>query len=537
MSAIISYLSGEVPGGIFLLLLVLFVVNLIFIFARSSKLVSPRESIKKQAYASLIIVILYLIPWFFLSTLQPVKRILVMPIKTDAFREVGPASFEFNNYLQSRTRANLSPRYILHRWQWLYEIIEKDSLRYPSAWQAMALKLNPAIVIFPEKNTHDFVCIVKALDGDETVTKKYSVSADDGFEPLLKKIDDDFGILLESSKNTKVTEQKFIDAECAILRGEHDLALQILKTHTSLSADILRGEIYARKGLMKKIDRARAQYVPQKIKEFNLARKYFSRVIREKQDTPRVAFWLGRMALHMQDYTKAEIYLKNALMGDPDNSRIYLRLSYLHPNRLKELGYDDRVAILARAVELDPGFRLAVRELADEYFMSGSGGRSAKETALARSVLENYLRLKKDDPQILSLQASLYLKTSAFDQALSIYETLYKRFPDDSNSSYNLGAAYFMKKEYAKALDYFLQAINIDQNPDAYLYAGITYQRMGKNALALKYYRKRVRLKSGDDDRYAKEAMKGIRAILADSLKGTKNELQSDLPQSTAKNQ
>ena len=81
-----------------------------------------------------------------------------------------------------------------------------------------------------------------------------------------------------------------------------------------------------------------------------------------------------------------------------------------------------------------------------------------------------------------------------------------------------------MKKEYRKALPYFLKAIEIDQNLDSYLYAGITYRLLGNNKMALKYYRERVRRKTGDDDYYALQAMKGIQIILADSLKKTKQQ-------------
>ena len=76
---------------------------------------------------------------------------------------------------------------------------------------------------------------------------------------------------------------------------------------------------------------------------------------------------------------------------------------------------------------------------------------------------------------------------------------------------------YFYKKEYQIAIDQFLKAIEIDENLNAFLYAGITYRMMEENQLALDYYRERIRRKTGDGDRWAKEAMKGVRKILADT--------------------
>ena len=537
MSHIISFLSGQVPGGIFLLALVLFVVNLVFVFSRSSKLLSARESKKRQKYASLIIVILYLLPWILLQPPRPVKRIVILPSAgADKSQPLKAASFAFGAQFENTARANLSKEYILQRWEWLYETIGKDSAVHYSAWVQMAQRLKPDILIKTQENKDRLQCTLVLPKEDSNSEKVYSVPLSAGYQKLLAKINEDFGLFKEFPHGTAQVSEFYINVRLAILQQQTDRALKLLKDYDTAQADILRGEIFARKGLMHKFDRVKAKYVPLKIKEFDTARKYFSRVIREKKDTPDVAFWLGRMALHLQDYTRAEIYLKNALLGDPQNSRIYLRLSYLNLKRLKELGFKNRVDILAKAVYYDPGFKLAVQELADEYFMSGSGARSAKETALAKKVLQDYLNLKKNDAHVLSLMGSLYIKLAAYDKALAIYSDLYKRFPDESNSSYNLGVVYFMKKDYPRALDYFLQAIKTDNNPDAYLYAGITYQRMGKKALALDYYRKRVRLKSGEDDFYAKEAMKGIRAILADSLNGAMNETQSDLSKPAAKN-
>jgi len=119
---------------------------------------------------------------------------------------------------------------------------------------------------------------------------------------------------------------------------------------------------------------------------------------------------------------------------------------------------------------------------------------------------------------MLSLLGTLYLKTQRFDEAEKVFAGLLQRFPQSSNSYYDMGVVCFMKKEYRKALPYFLKAIAMDQNLDAYLYAGITYRLLGQNKKALHYYRERIRRSSGADDKFAKEAMKGIRIILADSL-------------------
>jgi hypothetical protein len=54
--------------------------------------------------------------------------------------------------------------------------------------------------------------------------------------------------------------------------------------------------------------------------------------------------------------------------------------------------------------------------------------------------------------------------------------------------------------------------------------AGFSYRELGINDSALYYYRERVRRKTGDDDIYAAEAMKGIRIILQEQEQGSKKE-------------
>jgi len=192
-------------------------------------------------------------------------------------------------------------------------------------------------------------------------------------------------------------------------------------------------------------------------------------------------------------------------------------LSFIHDDRLKELGFGERKEILEKAVELDPGYRDAVYQLAEAYYNSGTGTISGMGTTRSKQVISKFLAIQQNDVNILSLLASIELKLGYHDLALEIYTQIADQLPDQSNSYYNLGMVYFYKEEYEVALKQFFKAIEIDENLNAFLYAGITYRMMGENQLALNYYRERIRRKTGDDDRWAKEAMKGVRKILADT--------------------
>ncbi|MEJ2056009.1 MAG: tetratricopeptide repeat protein, partial [Calditrichaceae bacterium] len=221
-----------------------------------------------------------------------------------------------------------------------------------------------------------------------------------------------------------------------------------------------------------------------------------------------------KIALREEEYLKANTYLKKAFIDDPSNCRIHLALSYLLPERLVPIGYQNRIEILKRAVFLDPGYSNAVFELAKEYFESGTGTPTGTGTTLALKTMEKFLKIKNDEPRILGLLASVYLRTSRIDDAKVLFDKLLKMYPDDSDNYYNLGVVYFQKKKFNKALDYFLKAIDMDNNLDSYLYAGVIYMELGEKKKALHYFRERVKRMTGEDDKYAREAMQGIRTVL-----------------------
>ncbi len=510
MEQIISFLSGGVPGGILIFLLLLLIVNLAFSFLKSSKLFSAEQSKKNRRTYSLALLLIYIGVWLATQPPKPQIRIIVMPaISSEITFKADARAFELAELFRRFAPGMLKPKYLLHRWTWLYETINADSVSFFSQWKRTAQALHPGIVIQPYLQDEGLSCSVIS-SGDSLY---FSASNP---QNLLIKIKQNTALF---KKNTLIPEfnHSSLPLRFLLLQKKYDTVIRFAATDTSFEIMQMVAEAYVRKGLQRPIDREKAKYMKIENPDFQEAKKYYSKIIRAGADTPETAYWLGRMAIYDQTYTKAEVFLKKAFVEDPSNARILLQLSYLHPDRLKEFGYNSRIDILKRAVCLDPGFREAVFQLAQEYYSSGTGTSAGTGTNRARQIIETFLKINQDDIKILSLLASIELKLGYYDKAFQLYSKIAVRTPHDSNSWYNLGIVYFMKKEYKKALHNFLKAIAIDQNRDAYLYAGITYRMLGDNKKALHYYRERIRRKSGDDDIWAKEAMKGIRKILSDT--------------------
>jgi len=539
MADIISFLSGKVPGGIILFLFILLIVNLVFLFFTSSKLITPQKSKKQRFIFSIGFIAFYIILWISLQPASPKTRLVILPsLNADSALSLNAANFTLTDLAEEQViKNNLNKKYLFQRWEWLLEALGSDSANHYRAWRNLSVRMGAGLIVESRFTSAGMSCSVRVLKDGKYTMQDFSVPKQGSCRKILATLQKRLTIFKTYAPARVLPAQRLLEARLMIVQGRLNKAETLLKGQTSAEAKILQGIVLAKQGFKEKIDREKAKYVPQRIEEFEQAKRIFAALMREKKDTAELAYWLGRMEMYLQNFNKAEIYLKNALLRDRSNSRIYYQLSFLLPRRLKDFGFKNRKEILERAVYFDPVFRQAVYELGNEYYVSGSGIPSATAELKARATLERYLSIKNDDPQILSLLASIYLKTSQIDKAYRIFQRLQKRFPNDSNSYYDLGVVFFMKKNYPRALEYFKKAIALDQNLDAFLYAGITCQRMGNKKQALHYYRERVKRKTGDDDRYADEAVKGIRSILADSLNGEKHESASHLSKHTAKNQ
>ncbi len=338
-------------------------------------------------------------------------------------------------------------------------------------------------------------------------------------------MDDKFEVFA-GMKEVIMPEKRITEAEALYYRHKYDKVLEVLHGLDTSEAQILRAAVHFRKGLKIKIDREKGKYVKIRIPEFDQAKQILQEVIKKRQDNQRVAYLLGRIAIQEENFGLAEIFLKKALIDDPTDARVYYALSFLLPARLEDLGYKKRTEVLEKAMYYDPAYREAAYELANEYYISGTGTQTGHGTTNAIKTIRQYLEIRKGDPQIVALLGILYIKIERLDEALAIFEELLQRFPKDSNLNYDLGIVYFHKMQYENAIPYFHKAIEIDDNPDAYLYLGYIYRELGDKAKALHYFRERVRRRSGDDDVYAKEAMRGIRKILNPGVKTEKNNAQ-----------
>ncbi len=509
MDGIITFLSAGVPGGVFLLIFVLFSLNLTLHFLKKSDLMSHSTWKKNAITFNLAVLLLYLALWLVTQPPKPQERIILLPTRQLDKLRLNADAFLLAEAFEKVATENLKDRFLLHRWQWLFETIAPQKRTDYATWQKTARALKPRFLISSNIDGTKWECLVNDLK--EKKSFQISVRPDQDVNSLLKLLDEKLSLFKESPANF-TPDHSLLEAKIALLENDYEKVFQLLQGRQDVEAQALVAAVYVEKGLAMDVDQERAKYVPVKNPDFVKAKNILRPIIRDRQDTPFIDLLMGRMLIREKEYTSAEMFLKKAYVEDPENCRIHFSLSFLLSDRLKDIGYQSRVDILKRAVELDPGYRDAVYQLANEIYLSGRGTLGSIQEAI--DIINRFLKIHPADPEMMSLLGSLYIKTNHPDKALPIFKTLFDKFPDDSDSYYNLGVCYYMLKQDSTALQYFKKAIQMDQHLDSYLYVGTIYKKMGLADSALKYFRERVARKTGDDDAYAKEAMLGIRQIL-----------------------
>jgi len=124
------------------------------------------------------------------------------------------------------------------------------------------------------------------------------------------------------------------------------------------------------------------------------------------------------------------------------------------------------------------------------YFYEESGNRKK-----AVRMWQKTIKLNPSHANALNSLGYVYAEEKRnLDQAETMIKKALAEDPDNGAYLDSLGWVYFAKKEYLKAEEYLLQAIEHLQEAVVYEHAGDLYQAMGKKEKALFYYRQGLTL-------------------------------------------
>jgi tetratricopeptide (TPR) repeat protein len=187
------------------------------------------------------------------------------------------------------------------------------------------------------------------------------------------------------------------------------------------------------------------------------------------ENTPRV---LGMSYYYLEDYGKAEKYLKDAIAKNDKDAEAYYNLGRtyleLENNKSAILQYQ-------KAVELDPTKSQWQYELGLLYYNQNDFKNSLKYFDLAAQ--NGYF--KGNDFYENYGFAQLYSGDS--ENGIKTLNIVMEHKPNNKELLNNIAHAFYDTKKYNEALDYFTKILNLDHKDATTLYmAGMTFQKLGQ---------------------------------------------------------
>jgi tetratricopeptide (TPR) repeat protein len=517
MTESLYFLSGEVPGGFLLLFFIVAVINLsLFFLFRSSKLFSKEVYKRKAIRYNLFVFSIYIILWLVLEPPKLPERIIVLP-----FQHENSPDYRLSEAVQRQLFGNLRKEYTLHRWEWIYNTANKDSIQFDDYRINLARKVGAAYIITGAIKTSDQDIRVTLRVIDPGVVVDVSLDAS-SYAEVSRKIFDWLRINVpminkKALSPDPISDQSldnYISFKISLLQGDYKRILEKFETPDSVEVELVTAA-YLLKGIseMEKKSASSLDGI-EMIRPFRRLLNLIIPYSRDGKDTADLNIILARMYMHHGNYGMAEICIEKAMVQERFNPRVYYYMSFLHESRFKEIGFRDRAEVLDRAVQLDPGYSNAVSEFAEELYTTGTAASTHFNTIRSIAELRHFVTINPNNEDILAVLGRILLQTKYTLEAKKIYTKLIGLRPGSAENHYNLGICYFHLVDYRKAKEEFNRAIEINDYADAYLYIGAIYRQEGDIDQALYYYRERVKKKLGNDDQYAKEAMRGIRLIL-----------------------
>lgn len=169
-----------------------------------------------------------------------------------------------------------------------------------------------------------------------------------------------------------------------------------------------------------------------------------------------------------------------AVLLDPAMAEAYVNRGVLHYNAhdLKAAETD-----FLKAVELSPKLQEALNNLGMVY-------ARVRNWTKANQYLDNALQINKVDPLALNNKAYVLLNTGQLEEAKKLLDHSHLLLPENGYTLRNLGIYFLEKNQPAEALNYFKEAIALEQ-PVEFLYGftGLTHQRLNQLPEACKTWK------------------------------------------------
>lgn len=252
--------------------------------------------------------------------------------------------------------------------------------------------------------------------------------------------------------------------------------------------------------------------VPEWQKNLQKARAVLVNYLRKGYEDVQTNVLVAESYLWEENFSSAEIFLKKAYLENPFDVDILLNLSFLHPSRFQEFGFIKMGDLYQQIITLCP-IEEAVLLKWSQYLLDNNPAYTAPPD-YARKSLERYLTINPYSVKGWLMLGQVYSLQRSREDALAAFLKADSLKPHNGLIHFNIGVLYYEWEKYDKAEEYFKRSVEYDDYLDSHLYLGAIYKRKGEYRKALNEFRYRVAHKRGDNDKYAYQAMKGIRDCL-----------------------
>ena len=234
--------------------------------------------------------------------------------------------------------------------------------------------------------------------------------------------------------------------------------------------------------------------------------------LRQGYQQPQIDLLIAESYLWEENFASAEVFLEKLLVENPFDIDVLLDLTFLHPSRYKEFGFDGLMDIYQRILDLCPLEEAVLLQWVDKIILGSPGYAAPPQYAQER--IRKYLKINPYSYKGWLMLGQIHAHQFQKELALQAFLKAETISPQSGVVHYNLGSLYYDWKKYDLARGHLEQAIALDDYLDAYLYLGAILKEEGRYEEALEKFRYRVAHKQGEVDYYAIQAMKGIQACL-----------------------
>jgi tetratricopeptide (TPR) repeat protein len=516
----LDFLSGNVPGGFILYLFLLFVVGFILFFlGRYSEIFAWEKMKTRLVYYGISLTTIYAAAWLALRPAQLPDKIVVFPSLGQTYSE----KLAFAD-LAKTMLAEAESGYYVYQPEWFVESFGEEWTSSQEKQLMFAAKIDAeyAIIARTEGNQYSWA-VVDADNFDQKPEMTHQATRDNLVKELQSSLSAIRGVRLKQfSAEAPFLSEGIYRLKWWYMRDSLDQILALYPTlqeseqnsnyvKTAYAAALLRKgyEVKKRNEDIKN---------PYKFSEnhedyFNKARKPLVETALIEPENTDIGLLIAHANILEEKFDIADAALKNVVVNDRYNARAYFLLSFLHPSRYPAYGFNDRRELLDHALALDPAYEAALLRYMEKI---GSENVTAKRALYDLSIdrCMAYLDIKPFDAIVWSELAGLYLLGKNYQQAEITIQKALSLDNQNPDIVYNAGIIFYRLTDYPSALEYFNRLIAMNNTLDAYLYRAMIHRHLGDTLAAITDFRYRIRNKTGDGDRYYKEALKGLNRLI-----------------------